>query len=274
MNDIKRFLDRRGKRFWWTARFVLVALIVLAIFVLGWIGGADYVTNIYTEIIGVVISIGFTVVIVDRFYERREREREQEQAQREEERQTAELKRRLIREAGSRSNDLATTAVEWLREKNWLTGDKGLLKGAKLTNANLKGANLEDANLQQSNLMAAELQDAEFYYAKLQGTVFLQANLQRTKFYKANLTRAVLINADLTGASLLGADLTGAVFVGATMPDGEEYYEGMDLSKYREFEEDLLNQINIIRISDGLNPITGVDDITDSLPMPAPIPLW
>ena len=57
------------------------------------------------------------------------------------------------------------------------------------------------------------------------------------------------------------------------MPDGEEYYEGMDVSKYRELNEELLKQINEIRLLDGLNPITGVDDITDSLPMPTPTPL-
>ena len=140
MNGIKRFLDQRGKRFWWTVRFVFVGLIALAVFVLGWIGGSDYVTNIYTELIGVIISIGVTVVIVDQFYERRDREREKEQAQREEERRTEELKRRLVRDAGSRSNDVAIAAIDELREREWLEGDKGLLKGADLWKTNLKGA--------------------------------------------------------------------------------------------------------------------------------------
>ena len=244
------------------------------------VGNQDYHMNLATEALG----IAATVFIIDRIYAHRDRERQREQAQREEERRreqaqreeerrTEELKRQLICDARSRSNDKAITAVEMLRDKGWLEGDDGLLKGANLSSANLKGANLEDANLQKSILTIAELQDAELYYAKLQRAMLLQANLQRAKFYKANLTGAVLINADLTEASLLGADLTGTIFVGATMPDGEEYYEGMDVSKYRELNEELLKQINEIRLLDGLNPITGVDDITDSLPMPTPTPL-
>lgn len=229
----------------------------------------SYHMNLLTEIIGV----GVTVFIIDRFYAHRNRERQRELDIRKEALHTEELKSRLIRDARSRSNDKAIAAVEMLRDKRWLVGDKGLLKSANLSKANLKGANLEDANLHGATLTLAQLEDAELYHANLQQALLLQANLQCAKFYKANLTGAVLINADLTGAGLLGADLTGTVFVGATMPDGEEYYEGMDVRKYRELDEGLLYQINDIRVRDGLPPITCVDDITDSLPMPTPMPL-
>lgn len=225
-----------------------------------WIGASvfkatdGYGMNLFTEFVG----IGATVFVIDQLRAYRDRES---------------LKRRLIREAGSRSNDIAISAVEWLRREECLVGEKGLLKGVNLSNANLRAANLRDANLQNSTMLGTDLQDAELYYANLQRAMLLQANLQRAKFFKADLKGAVLINADLTGAGLVGADITGTIFVGATMPDGQEYFEGMNLSKYRELDEDTLSQINEIRISEGLNPISSVDDITDSLPMPKPIRL-
>ena len=237
LNGVKRFLDQRGKRFWWTVRFVLVALIALAIFVLGWSGGDDYVTNIYTELIGVVISIGFTVVFVDRFY-----------ANREEMRQTEELTRRLVRDAGSRSNDKAIAAIEELREKKWLEGDKGLLKGAYLPGAYLQNADLYKANLQEAVLQNARLQECQMWkadlveanlrFVNLQGARLWEANLQCAKLWKANLTDAKLWKtnlqrADLLGAYLQGATLKEAKFNGATtLPDGEMYSSDTEMDRY------------------------------------------
>lgn len=226
-----------------------------------WIGATVFVDtdsygmNLFTELLG----IGATVFIIDRIYAYRDREN---------------LKRRLVREVGSGSNEFAKNAASRLRAEGWLTGENGLLKGEHLRRANLKDANLENANLEKSDLMSAELKDAELYFAKLRRAKLLHSKLQGAKFFKADLTQAVLFNADLTGASMLGANLSGTVFMEATMPDGEKYYDGMDLRKYREFDQDTLNMINAIRLGDGLNPITGIDDITDSLPMPTPVRLW
>ena len=112
MNGIKRFLDRRGRRFGWTGRLVLIALIAIAIFVLGWKGGEDYVTNIYTELIGVILSTGVTVVIVDQFYERRDRELRKEQQRRDKESRTQALKERLLGEVDSEVNQIALRAID------------------------------------------------------------------------------------------------------------------------------------------------------------------
>ncbi|MCY4540518.1 MAG: pentapeptide repeat-containing protein [Chloroflexi bacterium] len=247
MASIKSFVDRRGKRFWWTVRFVLVTLIAFAILLLGWIGGMDYVTNIYTELIGVILSTGVTVVIVDQFYERRDKER---------------LKHQLVREAGSSINAVAINAIEQLRLNGWLIGEEGLLRGAQLRDADLRGANLKEVNLQGASLWNAKLDEADCYNANLQYAFLHNASLQKAKLNGANLQesmlmgsnlreallfhanmqgafldRANLAGADLRGVNLLGARLDFATFqdailTDATLPDDSNYKEGMDIGRF------------------------------------------
>ena len=282
MNGIKRFLDQRGKRFWWTVRFVFVGLIAFAIFTLGWIGGADYVTNIYTELIGVIIGIGFTVVFVDRHY-----------ANREEKRTAEELKRRLVREAGSRSNAIAVAAIEHLHANDWLADDDGLLRNARLDYAellktDLRSANLElawlwranlnnvdlfGANLKGAYLSSANLQ-ADLRYANLQEAIMSFANLRGSRLTHANLRGADLTNAYLQHADMRAADLQGALLAyakleeatlstrsgnddidqqfAATLPDGSLHTEDVDLAKFTdpnhpEFEAMLEKTVEIRR---------------------------
>ena len=255
IHSIRSFRDRRGKRFWWLVRLLLIALITLAIFLLGWIGGSDYVTNIYTELIGVTLSTGVTVVIVDQFYERRDRER-----------QTNELKERLVQEARSRSNPRAIAAIEQLREKGWLVGDKGLLKGAylagadlqnaDLNKANLHGADLQNAKLQKVLMSAGNLQDANLRFVSLQRARLWEANLQDTKLWKADLQEAKLFKANLQNADLLGAYLQGATvrnanFSDATLPDSTYYTADTDLERFTNSDHPdfnpTLEKINEIR---------------------------
>ena len=211
MNSIKRFLDRREKRFWWTVRSVLVALIALSIFVLGWKGGEEYVTNIYTELIDVVISIGFTVVFADRFY-----------ANREEVRQIQELKRQLVEQAGSGSNDVAIRAIEQLYEKGWLVGRDSLLKGENLSKANLRSANLQYANLRRADLQNAHLYKADLSYANPQGAKLTGANLRKAKLWFA----------DFQGAFLVDVNLHGADYWKTTLPDGTPCTQPTDLDRF------------------------------------------
>jgi len=249
---MKSFLDRRGKRFWWLIRSVLVAIIGLAIYELGRIGGKDYVTNIYTELIGVVVSIGITVVIVDRYYERRDLEREKESRQRAEEQQNNDLKRRLVWEVGSGSNEFAKNAIGQMRYEGWLTGKNGLLKGEFLSNANLQNANLRNANLRRAdlqdallykadlsysklrkaNLRGAKLQGAYLFSVSLHGADFSHANLQGAKLTGANLRRAKLMFADFQGAFLVNANLHGVECWETTLPDGTPYTRPNDLDRF------------------------------------------
>ena len=77
----------------------------------------DYQINLFTD----VISIAVTVLILDELNRRRS-ERDAENA----------LKRQLVDDAASTSNEIAKNAVHQLRRKGWLEGENGLLKGKQI----------------------------------------------------------------------------------------------------------------------------------------------
>lgn len=233
---------------WSILRAFLVGLIV-GPFLFGLVNGPeDYRPNLVTEAMG----IGFTALIIDWIYQQRARR---------------ELRRRLKREAGSRSHDIAIAAVEWISDEKWLIGDNGILKyailnkanlqGANLVNANLQGAQLEQANLKNAELVFAQMQDAQLLYANLPSAKLMHADLQRARLFgaimryallmdanlhgaelqKTDLQNAILFNANLQGAklqnaNLLGATLHNAKLCGAILPDGERYTDSIDMEKY------------------------------------------
>jgi len=195
------------KQYKWFYPFMGGLVLLIVGFLLGatWFQGDDnglgYVTNLYTEL----ISIGVTLVILDRINQYRETQR---------------LKRRLIREAGSKSQNTAVSAVDWLRHEGWLTGDDGLLKEAELGGANLQGANLYGANLARAFLYQTNLKGAGLYQINLKEAILYGANLEGAdlggaKLEEANLEEANLAGADLQGANLAGADLKSANLEGA-----------------------------------------------------------
>lgn len=210
---------------------MLGGLIVLAASVLigaGWFGGDTeaYRMNLFTEGMGIVA----TVFLINRWYAHRER---------------TNLQSRLIREAGSRSHDIAISAVEWMDREGWLRGEDGLLKGANLREARLQDARMDRANLEGANLDAADLRGAN-----LQGAILRSANLFRVdlrcwsklreadlsgaKLSLANLEQVDLQMANLDGANLSSANLKGADLVNATLKDAmmlETNLEASNLSK-------------------------------------------
>jgi hypothetical protein len=141
------------------------------------------------------IGIGFTVFFLDKIYQQRE---------------TEQLKKRLIREAGGQSNETAKSAVDLMRYEGWLTGEGGLLEGADLRDANLKSADLRDAHLEGVKLFQANLEGANLERAKLTGAVLFQANLEGAKLRFVKLEGAVLFQANLEGVNLIFANLKGA----------------------------------------------------------------
>ena len=165
----------------------------------------DFQLNLSTEILGVIAGAGFSAMVIDRIYAYRN---------------WKELQRRLIREAGSRSNDIAISAVEWMRREGWLKGDDGLLQGALLDEANLENAHLGGANLRKSiltgarlksaNLWRADLTHAELLGTQMQGANLLMAVLERADLSSAHLQEANLMQANLYDADLRSADLTKA----------------------------------------------------------------
>ena len=99
----------------------------------------DLIGNLVPEAVGIV----FTVLILNRFAENRT---------------TEQLKRRLVREAGSQSNETAKAAVDWMRAEGWLDKPNSLLKGANLGSAKLSGASFVKCNLEGVTLFDANLQ--------------------------------------------------------------------------------------------------------------------
>ena len=224
MNDKIRFILSSIPG--WAVLRAFLAGIVLGPFLFEVTGGPDdYRTNFLTEAMG----IGFTVLVIDWIYRQRARH---------------ELRSRLKREAGSRGNAIAISAVEWIRAEGWLEGDDGLLKGESLISANLQGANLTRANLQNTKLVKANMQGANLFQANLCGSSLYGANLCKAQLQGADLSNTNLRSADLRyarmryfhiqemeeigldllnetpqRANLNSADLAGVYLEGATLPD-------------------------------------------------------
>ena len=157
-------------------------------------------------------------------------------------RSTNDLKKRLVREVGSQSNETAKAAIDWLKHEGWFYGDDSLLNGTILVRANLSGADLgggnmeavdlRDANLAEANLWGANLENANLDKANLSRAVIVKANLENARLRRATLTtanlwdshlrgailrHANLVEANLTSTDLSGADLGGANLEGATL---------------------------------------------------------
>ena len=174
---------------------ILLALIIL--FTGIWIGSrlfADepgYGTNIYTEL----LSIGVTILILDRLAKYRA---------------TNQLKKQLVWDVASRSNEMAKRAVTIMRHEKWLTGPKGILRGKDLYGAQLQESDLGGANLSETILVGANLSGANLQSINLSKAQVIGANLQNSSMALVNLSGADLLLSDMSGATLWSANLRGA----------------------------------------------------------------
>ncbi len=153
-----------------------------------------YYTNVYTELFGVFFSVFVSVIFIGGWTEWRSRRR---------------LKDQLLREVGSRSNDIALSAADQLHHRRWVIGEKSLLKGESLVEANLKWAQLPGANLENVNFQSAILDDATLIRANLQGAILRGAYLRRARLARAKLQGAFMDFTILHGAFLERAELQG-----------------------------------------------------------------
>lgn len=205
-----------------------VFLLLIGVLIGALLFGSDnqnYHMNLFTEALGVI----GTVILVNRWYSHREQRRQRE-----------DLQRRLVIEAGSRSNDIAVAAIEHLHANDWLAGELGLLRNARLDYADLQKADLRSANLElawlwranlhQVNLFGANLKGAylssanlqtDLRYANLQEAILVFANLQGARMTHANLKGADLQSAYMQGADIRGADMQGAILTNAELEDAK-----------------------------------------------------
>lgn len=238
---------------------VTLGIVIGAVLFSGDISG--YFVNLYTDAVGVILTIG----VLNYLQERRE-----------ERRRIKDLQDELIREAGSSVNATARTAIDTMRKRGWLYRvgvknhtvalmSKSDLSGANLQDANLSFANVSGADLQKSNLSGANLE-----YADLGKVNFRRANLSKAKLQFADLRDAHLRFSDLTGAnmrvanlsgadlrntslknaSLHDADLSGAIITSTTkfdentiLPNGKKWFPECDWSEFGVERQDIVNDI-------------------------------
>lgn len=186
----------------------------------------DIASTLLPEAVGIL----FTVVVIERFNERRARRQ---------------LKEQLIRQMRSTDNGIALQALEELKARKWGFGRDVSLQGAMLSRANLEGAelhlgneelysdtgkheaiinleradlslanlefaDLRRANLQQADLGSAYLEDAQILHTNLCGAQMQRAHLQRATVIFSNLRSADLSRADMENCTLHNTDLRGA----------------------------------------------------------------
>ena len=189
----------------------------------------DFHANITTEL----GSIAITVFIVDRLAARRDKQRD-----------TRELKDRLVREAGSQSNELAKNAVFEMNKRGWLraTGKWSFQPHSLLIDGDLRDADLRNARFGYDRLnnkghkgrhdlhgvgfVNANLEAAFLHHTDLQGADFSAANLKNANLFDAWLQDANFFCADLSGADLGHTKLKGALFwrtnlIGANLRDAK-----------------------------------------------------
>lgn len=173
-----------------------IGLIVVLIIV--WAGAKrfasdDYWMNLLTEGLGIAI----TILFIDRLNEYRAEKQ---------------LKRRLIREAGSRSRDTAVSALDWLRNEGWLTknDEYPLLRDKKFKYSNWHEAFLEDIDLQDTVLEDVGMERARLSRANLRGTRLERLKMRDAVLQYINLQDSLCFHLDLRDVNLLGANLENA----------------------------------------------------------------
>lgn len=223
---------------------------------------ADYVMNLFVT----MLSLGATALIFDELNRKRSED---------------DLKRQLVDDAASMSNEIAKNAVHQIRRKGWLEGENGLLKRANLRDANLQGADLSEANLQGADLdgtnmrgadlrganllearfLSADLQRADLQFAKLQKAELEYATLQGASLANAKLQNGILVRANLQGAILVEADLRGAVLDGADLQNAD--LRGANLREAGFLRNALFNEASILPDMSQWTPKTDMRCFTD-----------
>ena len=175
---------------------------------------ATFLENLVPEAVGIL----FTVFFIDRLNQRRE-----------EIRRIQDIQERLIREAGSASNETAKAAISDLNKRGWLGGGDGLLEGKALHYADLKGANLYYANLRGTDLRGADLHGADL----------IGADMRDADLKGANLRDAILMYRDKRTGEERKANMTHAKYDARTvMPDGNHWHEGIDWAQFGAITDD------------------------------------
>ena len=214
------------------------------------------VTDFYGSISVELISIAFTVLILDQMYRRREAERDKQQ---------------LIKLMKSQDERVVAQTLERLRSDGSLVDgslERKDLAGARLPGANLTGAILTDAVLKDADLSGANLKDANLEAAQLGGSHLTNANLSGAHLENAGLEGTRLTSANLASTTGLSpTELAKAhSLCGATMADGARYdgrfHLAGDLLEARKHDYDPEDRTSMARFYDV--PLTDYSELAAS----------
>ena len=170
----------------------------------------DLFLNLGTEIVGIIITVGF----VDQIIKSRE---------------NIQIKKLLLLKLSSPNNSDALTALTELEVRKWAIS----LDFINLENANLSNANLKDKTLRHITATNAIFHKTFFNNADLSDAILKNADLREAIFQNTKLTNAELAGANLENAkfsSMKNILSSAKTLYGATMPDGNKYNGEYNLS--------------------------------------------
>jgi len=119
---------------------------------------------------------------------------------------------------------------------------RATLWGADLRRAQLSGAHLIEVNRRSISMKGRSDKDKWIYLGapwkafvplpdmNFEGAFLMNANLEGADLSDAIFRRANLLGASLIGADLEGADFEDSILEGATLPNGERWHPGYDMS--------------------------------------------
>lgn len=180
------------------------------------------ILQFYPEIVG----IGFTVLFLNRIYEKR---RKQEQAERDQKQTDEQWKRDQSQQ------------VSILKGENIVVKRQPIIDHMKAQDLFKRFVQLDNTDLREADLWSCNMENAQLVNATLLGAVMRATNLQN----------AMLHNANLLGAVMIDANLEGAYLVKATLPDDTKYTSDTNMGKFTDSThpefKDTLETINAIR---------------------------
>lgn len=198
-------------------------------------------SQLFSGFVPEAVGIAFTVLLIDRLYQRRE-----------EAQQKRLLQEKLVREAGSNINHVAVHATNELRAYGLLEQEHSVLKGAVFSGSNLTEANLSEVNLEGAYFEGVDLINTALFSTNLQGAKFLLCDLAGAALEGANLSDAVFKDTSLFGTFLANANLSRANLSNSYMgnahlwetkfdentilPDGLRWSTDIDMTRYTDPE--------------------------------------
>lgn len=168
------------------------------------VSGHELHLNLFTEFLGVCLSVIVTVLIIDR------RNRQRDELRREQD-----MIDRLLRNAVSPQTEVAQKAFFDMWKDGLVFGENGILRGQNLYGACPSKVTLNGARMDGAIMTWSDFSESGFDGAILDNACLGSADLEKASFRDASLKNANLENADLSQATLIGADLTGANLLGA-----------------------------------------------------------